>query len=95
MSSEALVLQSTPIITAGYVMQVVLSLLIVIAFIYVIARFVLPRFKITTPGRLIQVADRVYLEPGVTAYILRVGKRSWLVATSSKNIETISEIEAA
>jgi len=93
MSSEALVLQSSPIVTVGYVMQVLLSLAVVIAFIYVIAKYILPRMKVTSPGNLIQVVDRVMLEPQVTAYVLKVKKNSWLVVTSSKSVTRIDKIE--
>jgi flagellar biogenesis protein FliO len=94
MTAEPLVLQTSPIITTGYMMQVLFSLLIVIAIIYVMAKFLLPRLKIAAPGRLIQIVDRVFLEPGVTAYILKVGKKAWLVVASGKRAEKISEIEA-
>ncbi len=93
MSSEALVLQSSPIITVGYVMQVLISLLIVVAFIYVIAKYLLPRMRVTSPGNLIQVTDRVMLEPQVTAYVLKVRKSSWLVVTSSKSVTRIDRLE--
>ena len=93
MTSESLVLQTSPIITFGYVMQVLFSLAIVIAFIFLIAKFLLPRIKLTAPGRLIQVVDRVILEPQVSAYILKVGKSAWLVVTSSKSVTKIDKIE--
>jgi len=93
MTSESLVLQTSPIITFGYVMQVLFSLAIVIAFIFIIAKFFLPRLKLTAPGRLIQVVDRVILEPQVSAYILKVGKSAWLVVTSSKSVTKIDKIE--
>lgn len=93
MTSETLVLQHSPIITLGYVMQVLISLGIVLALIYLVAKYVLPRMKVNTPGRLIQVLDRVYLEPQISAYILKVGKKAWLVVASSKQVEKISEIE--
>ena len=93
MTPEALVLQSSPIITVGYVMQVLISLAIVVALIYVIARFLLPKLRVTGSGRLIQVIDRVLIEPQVAAYIIRVGKKSWLVVSSNKNVEKIAEIE--
>lgn len=93
MTPEALVFQSSPIITTGYVIQVLISLAIVVALIYLTARFVLPRMKVTAPGRLIQILDRVFLEPQVSAYILKVGKKAWLVVTSSKQVQKIDEVE--
>lgn len=92
MTPEALTLQASPIITVGYVMQVFISLLVVLALIYVCARYLLPRLKVTPTGRIIQVVDRTMLEPQVSAYILKVGKKAWLVLTSNKQIEKVDEI---
>ena len=93
MTPEALALQRAPIITIGYIMQVFISLLIVLAFIYLIAKFLLPRMKITATGKLIKVLDRVYLEPQVSAYILKIGKNAWLIVTSNKQVARIDKIE--
>ncbi|MDD4179830.1 MAG: flagellar biosynthetic protein FliO [Candidatus Margulisbacteria bacterium] len=93
MTPEALVLQQTPIITASYVMQVIVSLIIVLAIIYSIARFLLPKLKLPTQGRLIQIVDRIMLEPQVNAYIIKVGKKAWLIASSNKGIEKIDRVE--
>lgn len=93
MTGEALVLQSSPIITTGYVMQVLISLAVVIGLIYALARYFLPRLKVGSPGRIIQVIDRVMLEPQVSAYIIKVGKKAWLIVSGGKNVEKISEIE--
>jgi flagellar biogenesis protein FliO len=93
MTPEALVLQSSPIITAGYVMQVIFSLAIVVALIYAIARFLLPKLKTGGAGRLIQVVDRVLIEPQVAAYVLKAGKKSWLIVSSNKNVAKIAELE--
>lgn len=92
MTPEALVLQSSPIITVGYVMQVLFSLAIVVALIYVIARYLLPKLKVTGSGKIIQVIDRVLIEPQVAAYILKVGKKSWLIVSSNKAVEKIAEL---
>jgi|SRR3989339_1755901 len=93
MTSESLVLQQSALIGPGYVMQVILSLGIVIAIIFVMAKYLLPRLKLSTPGKLIQVIDRVFLEPQVSAYILKVGKKAWLVVAGSKSVANISEID--
>jgi flagellar biogenesis protein FliO len=92
MTAEALVLQSSPIMTAGYVLQVIIALVIVVGLIYIIARFVLPKMRVSGTGRVIQVVDRVMIEPQVAAYILKVGKKSWLIAASNKNIEKIADL---
>ena len=93
MTTEALAFQRTPIITFGYIMQVFFSLLVVLALIYFIAKYLLPRLKLSNAGKLIKILDRVYLEPQVTAYLLSVGKSAWLVVTSSKQIARIDKID--
>lgn len=93
MTGEALVLQTTPIITFGYIMQVLISLLVVLAFIYLAAKFLLPKFQFTPSGRLIQVLDRLGLEPQVAAYILKAGKSAWLVVVSNKQVTRIDKID--
>lgn len=93
MTPEALTLQTSPIITVGYVMQIIISLAVIVALIYVIGRFVLPKLKITPSGKIIQVVDRAFLEPQVAAYILKVGKKSWLVVISNKQVAKIDEVE--
>jgi hypothetical protein len=94
MTTEALVLQQSPIVTFGYVIQVVFSLALVLALIYFSAKMLLPRLRGPVKGGLVQVTDRVYLEPQVAAYVLKAGRRSWLIVTSSKNVEKIAELEA-
>jgi flagellar biogenesis protein FliO len=93
MTPEAIAFQRAPLITVGYIMQVFFSLLIVLALLWLIARYLLPRMKFANSGKLIRILDRVYLEPQVSAYILKVGKAAWLVMTSSKQIARIDKIE--
>lgn len=94
MTTETLALQASPIVTVGYLMQVLFSLAVVLALIFVIAKYLLPKLRVSTVGRVIQVVDRVMLEPQVTAYILKVGKRSWLVVASNKAVESVAEVSA-
>jgi len=93
MTPEAIAFKTTPIITFGYVMQVIFSLFLVLAFIYLVSKFVLPRLKAPTSGRLIKVLDRVYLEPQITAYVLSVGKSAWLVVTGGKQVTRIDKLD--
>jgi flagellar biogenesis protein FliO len=92
LTKEAMPARS-PIITIGYLMQVFISLLVVIGLIYLTAKYILPKMQVTVKGRLIEVVDRIGLEPSVAAYILRVGKRSWLVAVGNKSVQLISELK--
>lgn len=93
MTAEPIAFQTTPIITFGYIMQVLISLLVVIAFIYLAAKFLLPKFKISGTGKLIRILDRAYLEPQVSAYILKIEKSAWFVVISNKNISRIDRID--
>ena len=92
-TAEALAFQATPIITFGYVVQVIISLAVIIGFIYLLGRYVLPRFKINSSGSLIKVVDLVYLDPQIGAYILKVGKAAWLVVASKQQVVKIDKIE--
>jgi flagellar biogenesis protein FliO len=94
MTTEALVLQTSPVVTVGYVFQVLLSLAVVVGLIVVIARYLLPRLNITSGGgKVIQVVDRVMLEPQVSAYLLKVKERTWLTVASSKNVAPLEEVQ--
>jgi len=93
LTEEALPFERSPIITIGYLVQLFFSLLIVFGLIYLTAKYVLPKLQVSTKGRLIEVVDRVGLEPQVSAYIIKVGNRSFLLAVSGKNVQLISEIQ--
>jgi len=93
MTGEALVLNTTPIITFGYVIQVIISLAIIIGFIYMCAKFILPKLKVGNTGKLIKLVDKIFLEPQVSAYILKVKKAAWLVVVSNKQISRIDKID--
>lgn len=94
MTTETLALQASPIVTVGYLMQVLFSLAVVLALIFVIAKYLLPKLRVATVGRVISVVDRVMLEPQVTAYILKVGKKAWLVVASNKAVQSVAEVSA-
>ena len=93
MTSEAIAFQSTPIITFGYLVQVFVSLVIVVAAIFLIGKYILPKMKSSVSSKIIKILDRVYLEPQVSAYILKVAKTSWLIVVSNKQVAKIDKIE--
>jgi len=93
MTYEALVLQKTPIVTFGYIIQVALSLAIVLALIYICAKYLLPRLKLTPKGNTFEVTDRMGLEPQVTLYRIKSNKTEYVVAVSSKNVALLDKIE--
>lgn len=91
-TAETLKLQSTPIITFGYLVQVVLSLAIVLGLIYLISKYVLPRLQVTPRGKLLEVVDRIGLEPGVSTYMVKIKSKVYVLAVSSKNVELIDKL---
>lgn len=94
LTEEALPIERSPVITMPYLVQLFFSLVIVFGLIYLTAKYVLPKLQVTAAkGRSIEVVDRVGLEPQVSAYIIKAGKKSYLLAVSSKNVQLISEIE--
>ena len=92
MTTEALVFKSSPIITFGYIIQIFFSLLIILALLYVGSRYILPKIKTANSGKYIQLLDRVYLEPQVSAHIIKVGPEAWLIGISNKNITKIDKV---
>lgn len=92
MTSEALTLQSSPIITFGYIMQVLFSLLIILGLLFLMGKYILPRLKVKPQGKLIKVLDRLHLAPQVSTYVIKVGQETWLIAVSNKNITKIDKI---
>jgi len=93
MTYEALVLQKTPIVTFGYVMQIIISLLIVIGLIYLSAKYLLPRLQVAPQGKLIHVTDRLGLEPQVTIYTVKVASQTYLIAVSNKNTALLDKFK--
>ena len=86
-------LESTQVITFGYVVQVIISLAIVFGLIWLSAKYIFPRMVPNRTGKLIEVKDHVMLEAGVSAYVIKVKDKQWLVAASNKNVVKIGEIE--
>ncbi len=92
-SAESSVGQVSPIISFGYIMQLLFSLLVVFGFIYVTAKYLLPKIKTSTKGYYLSVIDKVVLEPQVSSYIIKAGKSSWLVIVSNKHIAKIDKLD--
>ena len=90
---EAPSLPSSPLVTVGYVMQLFFSLAIIAGLIYLSAKYLLPKLQPKTRGRLLEVADRLVLEPQVTAYVLKAKSKAWLIVVSSKHVARIDSLE--
>jgi flagellar biogenesis protein FliO len=84
---------SSNVISFGYIIQLIFSLAVVLGFIFIIYKYVLPKFKISTTGNYIKVVDKVILEPQVSAYILKAGKSAWLIAVTGKQVTKIDKLE--
>lgn len=78
--------------TFGYIIQVIFSLAIVFGLMWLTTKYLLPRMAPGSKGRMIEVLDRVVLEPGVSSYVLKVENKSWLIAVSNKSVTKIGEI---
>lgn len=86
-------LGSSSVISFAYIVQLLFSLLIVLGFIYICAKFLLPRLQPGTKGTYIRVVDKVVLEPQVAVYIVKVENSAWLVAVSNKLVTKIDKLE--
>jgi flagellar biogenesis protein FliO len=85
----------SPFISIGYIMQLLFSLAIVFGFIYVAAKYLLPKLQPGTKGKIIEIVDKMVLEAQVTSYIIKVKEESWFVIVSNKNIANIGKIEGS
>lgn len=93
LSSESLSLNQTPIMTFGYIMQVLFSLLIVIGIIYVASKYLLPKLQFKSKGALLELEDRIGLEPQVSAYVIKRKDKKWLIVVSNKNVAVVDKLE--
>jgi len=92
MTNEAFSFQPTPIITFGYIMQLLFGLLVIFGMLYVTAKFFLPKLKLARSGQIIKIVERIYLEPQVSACLISIGKQNWLIGIGNKQITKIDKI---
>ena len=93
-SPEALAVGRTPLITVGYLLQLILSLVIVIGLIYFSAKYILPRIQLPSQGRSIEIVDRIGLEPQLSAYIIKAQGKSYLIVAGAKGVSLIDKLES-
>ena len=89
---EAPSFSSSPLVTVGYVIQLLLSLLVVFLLIYVSAKYLLPKLQPKSRSRYLEVLDRLVMEPQVTAYVLKFRSKSWVVVISNKQVTRLDAI---
>ncbi len=95
MTAEALSFQATPVITFGYVIQIIFSLAVIIGLMYLSAKYLMPKLKFSNTGRHIKLLDRIYLEPQVSACLIKVGRQTWLIGIGGRQITRIDKIDEA
>lgn len=92
-TAEVLTLKTSPILSFGYLFQLLISLAIVISLIYLAAKYIFPRLEIKPKGKNIQVIEKTLLEPQTFAYLIKVYDKTFFVVTSNKNINCIEKFE--
>jgi len=85
---------ASPLVTIGYVFQLIISLAIVIGLIYFSAKYLFPRLQLPSQGKFIQILDRIGLEPQVSAYIISANDKSYLIVVSNKGVTLIDKLES-
>lgn len=85
---------ASPLVTIGYIFQLILSLAIVIGLIYFSAKYLFPKLQLPSQGKLIQIVDRIGLEPQVSAYIISANEKSYLIVVSQKCVTLIDKLES-
>jgi len=93
-SPETMPVGSSPLVTAGYIFQLLISLAVVIGLIYFSAKYLFPKLQMPSKGQMIQVLDRVGLEPQVSAYVLTSLGNTYIVLVSNKSATLIDKIES-
>lgn len=92
-SKEVISFQKTPIVTFGYVMQVIFSLALVLGLIYIVSKFLLPKIRLNPKGKTIEIKERIGLEPGLSAYIIKTKDKNHLIIAGAKGIALIDTYE--
>ncbi len=92
-SSESSAGQSySPVISVGYIVQLVFSLAVVLGFLYVTAKYLLPKMQTGTKSRQIEIIDKLVIEPQVSSYIIKAGGNAYLIMVNSKATTLIDKI---
>ncbi|GEM_PF-3331518 len=92
-ASTAAYQSSSAAVSIGYVIQLLFSLLVVLGFLYVTAKYLLPKLKTSSKSEHMELFDRLVVEPQVTLYIVKAAGRSWLVSISNKTVTVIDKFE--
>ena len=88
-----LILEKSPVVTFGYLVQVSLSLAIVLGLIYLTSKYLLPKLQANLTSKMISVKDRLTLEPQVSIYIVKVGSKNYVLASSNKTVTLLDTLK--
>lgn len=91
---EVITVGRSPLITFGYIIQLLVSLAIVVGLIYVAAKYLTPKLSLGSTGQLIKIKDRIFLEPQVSAYIISAQDKNYLIVVSNKGVTLIDKLES-
>ena len=92
-TAETIAFQKTPLVTFGYIMQVLISLSIVLGLLWVSSKYLLPRLNFTPKGRMIEVIDRIAIEPGLSAYVLKAKNKNYFIVSGQKGTVLLDAFE--
>lgn len=82
------------LVTVGYIFQLIISLAVVIGLIYFSAKYLFPRLQLPSQGKLIEIVDRIGLEPQVSAYIISANGKSYLIVVGRQGVTLIDKLES-
>jgi hypothetical protein len=93
-SPEVMNVGRSPLITVGYIFQLLISFGIVIGLIFFAAKYILPKVQLPSAGRSLEILDRLGLEPSVTTYVIAWNEKKYLVIVSNKSATLIDKLES-
>lgn len=91
---EVITVGRSPLITFGYIVQLLVSLAIVVGLIYFAAKYLTPKLNLGSTGQMIKIKDRIFLEPQVSAYIISAQDMNYLIVVSNKGVTLIDKLES-
>ncbi len=92
-SAEAYSQSGSSAVSFGYIIQLVFSLAVVFGFIYLAAKYFLPKLQPGIKGKYLEVTDKLVIEPSVTAYILKTGKSQHTVIIAGRTATVLGKVE--
>ena len=93
-SPEVMTIAKTPLVTFGYVFQLLISLAIVVGLFYFSAKYLLPKLQLPSSAKNIELLDRLGLEPQVSLYTILAHGKKYLIGVSNKVITLIDKLES-